>query len=838
MAVNFPDNPSNGDTTTVNGVTYTYNATKNLWKAGSSSSGGGGGGTTAYATAAGLPQTATNGDLALVEETDKLYIWNDTAWYNIALINTAPSITQGGAGSYNLATDGTPTVITLTATDPESLPVTWSYAVTSGSLTNGGGTTATVTQADNVFTITPTTTEAYAGEFTLTFSVTDGANIVNDVNSFTLNFVTIVNDSAGTVLLLKTDAAGTDNQIDASSNSHAITENGSVTSTAFSPYHPKGYSVRFTGSDHIQLPSSSAFGFGTGDFTIECWVYFGTTPSTGNIYSARQSGNGVTFRVENDMSIGAFYDGTGSGAFTTGANSISLHTWHFISLVRTSSGATIYIDGVSSGTSSAWANVNFPNINPIIGRRRDSGQEFFNGIIKDLRVTKGGAITSPDNPTEPLTTSVSSGSVSLLLCHKPYIADDSTNDHTITISSSAISTIAFTPFDHLPYTKSDYGGSAYFPNASGTYMDLDINAIGTSDYTIEGWIYLENLSTAELVFDTRPTATDNTTGFYGLVDGGGNFQVGSNNVTFITSSNQLVMNTWNHFAIVRNGSAMTLYINGTNVGTGTQSQDLTSTDMRIGTNRSAASVYRGYIADLRLVTGTQVYTSDFIPPTEPLTAISGTEVLTCTNTHNIWDAATGSALTLVGNTTASTTQTKYASSSIFLDGTGDYAKINIPAMETAPLGTRDWTMELWFNTAGTNASYLHFFTLGDSFAAGNGLVLDSYQGVLRIWNGADRSFGTTPTFSADTWHHIAVVSEGGDLHCYFDGTEVGSGILSQNFSATNSYPEIWLGAYSNAGYGTPYSSIATATYFEDVRFTLDLARYTANFTPPTGSLEG
>lgn len=40
MAVNFPDNPSNGDTTEVNGVTYTYNATKNLWKAGSSSSGG------------------------------------------------------------------------------------------------------------------------------------------------------------------------------------------------------------------------------------------------------------------------------------------------------------------------------------------------------------------------------------------------------------------------------------------------------------------------------------------------------------------------------------------------------------------------------------------------------------------------------------------------------------------------------------------------------------------------------------------------------------------------------------------------------------------------------
>ena len=143
------------------------------------------GGVTVYSTVVDLPLTGNNsGDQAFVESTDRLYIFTGTGWYEIALINTAPQITGGGDGAYVLATDGTPTVITLTANDPEGLPITWSYSVTSGSL----GSIATVSQANNVFTITPSTQEADAGEFSLTFTASDGVNIATDVNSFTLTF--------------------------------------------------------------------------------------------------------------------------------------------------------------------------------------------------------------------------------------------------------------------------------------------------------------------------------------------------------------------------------------------------------------------------------------------------------------------------------------------------------------------------------------------------------------------------------------------------------------------------------------------------------------------------
>ena len=143
-----------------------------------------------YANVSNLPLSGNNpGVKALVSDTNRLYLWTGAGWYNIALINTNPTITANSNPSYELNRDGTPTVISLTATDPEDVPIRWSYAVTSGSLTNGGGATATVSQAANVFTITPTTNEAYAGAFDLTFAASDGINIDTSSSSFTLSFI-------------------------------------------------------------------------------------------------------------------------------------------------------------------------------------------------------------------------------------------------------------------------------------------------------------------------------------------------------------------------------------------------------------------------------------------------------------------------------------------------------------------------------------------------------------------------------------------------------------------------------------------------------------------------
>lgn len=128
-----------------------------------------------------FPENPLVGDIAFVSESNEIYIRGSNGWYNIATINTTPTMTSTSDASYTLSSDGTPTVITLAATDPEGVPITWSHVVTSGTL---GSTT--ITNVDNVFTITPSTDENDAGEFDVSFIASDGVNSAVSSSSFTL----------------------------------------------------------------------------------------------------------------------------------------------------------------------------------------------------------------------------------------------------------------------------------------------------------------------------------------------------------------------------------------------------------------------------------------------------------------------------------------------------------------------------------------------------------------------------------------------------------------------------------------------------------------------------
>ena len=184
MAINFTDSPSNGATQTISGRTYTYNSAKNKWDTTATEVTGPT--ATVYASVDNLPTSGNiTGSQAFVSGTNRLYIWNGSGWYNIALINNTPTI-SGASSSYALAIDGTATTVTLTATDPEGLPITYSIA------SDTSGNIATVAQGTgsntNVFTITPSTNTAHAGTFSLTFRASDGVNLATAVSSFTLQF--------------------------------------------------------------------------------------------------------------------------------------------------------------------------------------------------------------------------------------------------------------------------------------------------------------------------------------------------------------------------------------------------------------------------------------------------------------------------------------------------------------------------------------------------------------------------------------------------------------------------------------------------------------------------
>ena len=194
-----PTNPSDGDlwfdSTTLKTFVYYNDGNSSQWVTLVPTTGGTGGGTTVYATVNDmLASSPDSGDLAFVTANSYLYLYNGTGWGKLDMTNLAPVINSvenavGDSTPFTLATDGTPTVITITATDPEALPLTYSYSVTGGAL----GTTATVVQGTgaqaNEFTVTPGTTDPDdAGTFELTFTVSDGYSSTTSTADFTLAF--------------------------------------------------------------------------------------------------------------------------------------------------------------------------------------------------------------------------------------------------------------------------------------------------------------------------------------------------------------------------------------------------------------------------------------------------------------------------------------------------------------------------------------------------------------------------------------------------------------------------------------------------------------------------
>ena len=154
-------------------------------------SGGGGSGVTVVASNAFFPEAATVGAFAYTQDTNKMYVYNGATWilvFTATTPNNAPNFVTGPEATYLLATNGAATTIEMVAQDPEGVPVTWSYTITEGSITNGGGPTATITQVDNILTITPTTNTARGGQFTLTIVISDGVNFANRSTRIRLSF--------------------------------------------------------------------------------------------------------------------------------------------------------------------------------------------------------------------------------------------------------------------------------------------------------------------------------------------------------------------------------------------------------------------------------------------------------------------------------------------------------------------------------------------------------------------------------------------------------------------------------------------------------------------------
>jgi len=192
----------------------------------------------------------------------------------------------------------------------------------------------------------------------------------------------------------------------------------------------------------------------------------------------------------------------------------------------------------------------------------------------------------------------------------------------------------------------------------------------------------------------------------------------------------------------------------------------------------------------------------------------------------IVDASSNShTVTLIGNTQVDTAVFKYGTGSVQFDGSGD--GLTVPADASHQFGTGDLTVEFWVYMNSVSSDYT-FVGRGESGGTFDFFIQyrPSISNNLKVNTGPSYSpydFSWTP--SSNTWYHVAVTRSGTDLKAFIDGSQIGTTQTDSNDISRN----VTLGVGYNSQANLQYLN----GYMDDVRVTKGVARYTANFTPPT-----
>ena len=790
-------------------------------------------GLTVYSTLDSLPTTSLSvGDQAYVSGNNRMYISNGSGWYNVALINATPSLTVSPSGNIALSNDGVAQTITITAVDSDNADASLTLSVdSSGDFFKMG----TVTQDSSVFTIIPRSEDSALatgddGTSSLTFKASDGINFGAQEVTFTLTFN--VPNSEYTNFLVKADTAGTDNQVDASTNSYAITQSTSatpLTSSAFTPYHPGGYSTHFENAS--QRLTTNLATSGTGAWTIEWWVYHpansGTSQQNRNFGAAT---NDPMFLNTNLTSQQLYIGGQ---ARVTGSKTMNFSQWYHIALVRSVTSNTIkmYIDGVLEGTSAVQAGTthDIPTKTDFgIGSDENFPAYGMTGYIRDFRYVIGTEVYTSafTPPTSPLT---AISGTDLLLCNHAAAIDTSGNFNAVTATGTKGARVGPYTMD-AKYLKDTHGGS--IRHTGGSWLSTGtITWDRTKDWTYEGWWYGANPSTGTFAVLNAGSGTD---GIY-VMHAGGVYINGIEWGIPGTPANYFRANHWNHWALVRHSGTYKFYVNGISMWSETNAADGGgSTNHRFGIGATSTGVTKvdadTFEADIRF-TEDGIYTADFIPPTAPVGIHAETIFSTCTNQQSIWDVGSSKYLNIAGNTTASDTYRKFTTSSaISFDGSGDYIGWDEGGHHgTYANGSNDQTIEMWVYP-NANSNYQTLFSMNRGNTTGLNFGIDGASRPF-LWKGNFRiQAGTVPN---TTWSHVALVRYNGVWSIYVDGTSVGS-----TWADTTTYTgqDFALGDTVASGGGT--SGEWFNGYMQDARYTKGLARYTGNFTPPSSEFDG
>jgi hypothetical protein len=436
---------------------------------------------------------------------------------------------------------------------------------------------------------------------------------------------------------------------DSSAYSTPVTNYNATISSAQSKFG--GASMLTTGAQYIQLtPTSNIFGFGSGPWTIEFWMYPLTSGVVGDIIG---NVSGQTFGTYNWVISRNASNKLTLGSFTS-SGTVSSSTWTHVAFVHNGPTLALYLNGIQDSTSTLTFLDNGGIQSLFIGRSGPyDTNPGFNGYIDELRVSTM-ALYTTNFPvaTSAYTTGVSIGHGSTGGGTWDACAYTQTGyTGTAYISAQADSTSGYSMFGlttsntgatnltTTAYTSINYAW--YFSNGTLLIYESGTSILTYGAYTTSTVpsITFENGTITYFVGMTPVRSVPNITGiFYGMITPNTTSGGKVNNLVF-DSYGRCILNEWNHLIVTYTSdfNRATLYING-NLVTQVPASVYTSTSSSLtyGTN------FSGYLDDIRVYTG-EMSQSDCIGLYGYESTLSGQTILLSNPGRTTLNTTTGSS---------------------------------------------------------------------------------------------------------------------------------------------------------------------------------------------------
>jgi hypothetical protein len=600
-----------------------------------------------------------------------------------------------------------------------------------------------------------------------------------------------------------TNGAANNTFLDSSTNNFTITRNGNTTQGSFSPFSQTGWSNNFVGG-YFAVPYSAGLMAERGDFTWETWVY--PTSGGGNHFLFSQgSGSLDIYRAgSNKLTI----DQAGIVNLLTSTADVPLNTWTHYAVTRQGTTTRLFVNGALDASGTSTANLTNSNTTTI--------GSSWPGYISNTRFVKGTAIyiSGFTPPTAPLTNIYNT---SLLTCQSNSFVDNSPVNGTVSFTSTP-TVQAFSPFVPSYVTPTTYSNTF---DGSGDYLTFPDTSTSCAfppgtDFTIECWMFNKATTSQGTLWSTSSgiNASESLRIWFG--DSTNTLVVWSTFTVKITSSATFLNNTWYHVAVVRSGTTLTLYQNGINVGSASNNQSFTSDNFTIANTGGSGGPYpmNGVVSNLRVVKGTALYTANFTPPTSPLTAISGTQILTCqsstfkdnsTNNYTVTPSGDAkiirgvpfsSSSVVVDQTSLNSTYTPaLIGGSYYGNAVGDYLSFTDPS-NVLDLGGIVASFECWYYPTTLGAFQNIFFKYGSITWSGSSAIeyaiaMNNGAFVITYNNGGSPTALTDPTTRvANQWYHVAVATDtSNNISLYVNGVRVANATnaITKPTTRTNMY---------------------------------------------------